>query len=335
MSQKTELILVTGITGFVAGHVADQLLEAGYLVRGTTRGGKAKILSETIKRPGLEFVRVDDIIDSDLTEALKGVSAIIHVASPIPGNASVQHTLDSAKEGTLHILREALKAGIEKVVVTSTFGNLMNPDLSLTFSDRTFTSKDWGHVTVEEALDPEKNDVFVYFASKLLAERALWQFVKEHPQLDVVAILPGMIFGPYPETYPRPITKDTLGTNKLMYATLKGHSYQFAPYIVDVRDVAKGHVLALNLPRNPGAIERRYIVNSGNATLREAVDHLRVSHPELKLPPTDQYTEAPGSGSILDTSNTITDLKFGKFREPTQVVDDTVDALLEVEKTWA
>lgn len=46
---------------------------------------------------------------------------------------------------------------------------------------------DWGHVTVEEALDPEKNDVFVYFASKLLAERALWQFVKEHPQLDVVA----------------------------------------------------------------------------------------------------------------------------------------------------
>lgn len=38
----------------------------------TTRGAKAKTLSETIERPGLEFVRVDDLIDGDLTEALKG-----------------------------------------------------------------------------------------------------------------------------------------------------------------------------------------------------------------------------------------------------------------------
>lgn len=78
----------------------------------TTRGSKVKTLTETIKRPGLEFVQVDDLIYGDLTEALKGkkaflarvdvitehvalgVSAIIHVASPLPGRTTVQHTLD-------------------------------------------------------------------------------------------------------------------------------------------------------------------------------------------------------------------------------------------------
>lgn len=45
---------------------------------------------------------------------------------------------------------------------------------------------DWGHVTPDEAKDPSRSPVYVYFASKLLAEKALWGFVKEHPQLDVV-----------------------------------------------------------------------------------------------------------------------------------------------------
>ena len=85
------VLQVTGVTGFVAGHVADQFLAAGYRVRGsvvlmftgnsfvnpspcsTTRGVKVKALADKVKRPGLEFVRVDDLIDSDLTEALKGM----------------------------------------------------------------------------------------------------------------------------------------------------------------------------------------------------------------------------------------------------------------------
>jgi nucleoside-diphosphate-sugar epimerase len=206
---------------------------------------------------------------------------------------------------------------------------------------------------VEEALDPEKSDGYVYFASKLLAERALWEFVKEHPQLDVVTskscctsaslrnseiyivVLPSFVFGPYAETYPRPFVRDSLGINRMLHSIMKGPgSYQIPPFIVDVRDVAKSHVLAMDLPRNPGALERRYIVNGGKLTWREAVDHLRISHPELNLPPTEEYPEMPGPAAIIDTSNTIADLNFGKFREPTQVIDDAVVALQEVEKTW-
>jgi nucleoside-diphosphate-sugar epimerase len=127
-----------------------------------------------------------------------------------------------------------------------------------------------------------------------------------------------------------------LGTNKYIYGIMKGPIPQIPPHIVDVRDVAKAHVLAMDLPRNPGVLERRYLVNGGILPWREAVEHLRVSHPELKMPPADQYPEMPGPASILDMSDTITDLKFyDKFREPKQVIDDTVVVLQQIEKTWA
>jgi nucleoside-diphosphate-sugar epimerase len=45
---------------------------------------------------------------------------------------------------------------------------------------------DWGYVTETEALEPGRSEMYVYLASKILAERAIWEFVKEHPQLDVV-----------------------------------------------------------------------------------------------------------------------------------------------------
>ena len=43
------------------------------LISRTARGTKARILTETVKRPGLEFVQVDDLINGDFTEALRGV----------------------------------------------------------------------------------------------------------------------------------------------------------------------------------------------------------------------------------------------------------------------
>jgi nucleoside-diphosphate-sugar epimerase len=121
----------------------------------------------------------------------------------------------------------------------------------------------------------------------------------------------------------------------MIYGIMNGPIPQPPPFVVDVRDVAKGHVLALNLPRNPGTLERRYIVNGGNLTWREAIDHLKITHPELKTPPSSEYLDMPGPATILDTSNTITDLKFGKFIDPRQTIDDTVVALQALEKTWA
>ncbi|EAU87173.2 hypothetical protein CC1G_05862 [Coprinopsis cinerea okayama7 len=133
------LVLVTGVTGFIAGQVVESLLKAGYRVRGTARGSKADVLINTVHVPGLEFVRVDDIATSDLDAVLEDVHAAIHVASPLPGHASMEETLSTAIDGTLNVLRKGSHRGIKKFVITSTFGTLVDPLLVDGFSDRTLS----------------------------------------------------------------------------------------------------------------------------------------------------------------------------------------------------
>ena len=143
---------------------------------------------------------------------------------------------------------------------------------------------------------------------------------------------PSFIFGPWADTYPRPITKETLGVNGLLYSIITGSVLPIFPCFVDVRDVAKAHLLAMDLPPSPGVLNRRYITNCREISWKEAVEHMQKTHSELKMPPPSQYSD---SLLRVDTSDTIRDLKFGKFREPEQVLDDAVVALQEVEKTWA
>ena len=148
---------------------------------------------------------------------------------------------------------------------------------------------------------------------------------EERHKLIHERVLPGCTFGPYAQIYPRPITKENLGTNVLNYRIMKGPTSPAAPFVVDVRDVAKSRVLrvALDRPRNLGALEKCYLVNGGNLTWREAIGHLKITHPELNTPPLSGYPDLPGPASILDTSDTITDLKFGtgNFIDVKQTID--------------
>ncbi|KAF8898048.1 hypothetical protein CPB84DRAFT_1709933, partial [Gymnopilus junonius] len=121
-----ELVLVTGVSGFIAGHTTEELLKRGFRVRGTARGAKYEQLVKTVNVPDLEFVKVDDIATGDFTEALKGVDAVVHIACPLPGRKDLEETFRSAIEGTLNVVRQAQKAGIKKFVVTSSFGTLLS-----------------------------------------------------------------------------------------------------------------------------------------------------------------------------------------------------------------
>ncbi|KAF8650714.1 hypothetical protein AX16_005087 [Volvariella volvacea WC 439] len=97
---QRKLVLVTGISGYLGFNVAYQLLKAGYAVRG--------------HYPLLELVNVDDIFKDDLTEALKGVYALIHVATALPGVDDATEMIRGGTEGTRHILNQAYKAGVRK-----------------------------------------------------------------------------------------------------------------------------------------------------------------------------------------------------------------------------
>ncbi|KAF8992659.1 hypothetical protein BDQ17DRAFT_1546355 [Cyathus striatus] len=333
-----KLVLVTGVTGFIAGHVADQLLQKGYRVRGTVRDNKVESLRKTVNIPGIEFTRVDDIAKDDLSGALEGVDIIIHVASPLANKASPDDILSTAIEGTLHVVGQAEKAGIEKIVVTSSYVTLLHPSGEAAFSGITLTESNWGEVTIDETRSQAENPIFVYCGAKILAEKALWDFARHHPKLDIATILPGFVFGPYVPYFPYPSTAGVgLGTNSLPHAVINGvypFPKVFPPYFVDVRDVAKAHVLAIDLPRAEPE-EKRFIVNWGNYTWKQAAEYLRKAHPSLtNVVDPAAYVEHPGTLSTLDTSRSQKVLGL-EYISPEKTLNDFVENIKEVEKGWA
>ncbi|TFK26957.1 NAD(P)-binding protein [Coprinopsis marcescibilis] len=335
-----QLVLVTGVTGFIAGQVAQSFVDAGYRVRGTVRSGKRDQVTPT---EDIEFVQIDDISTADFTEALKGVYAVIHVASPLAGRASAEETLNAAVDGTLNVLTQAEKLGITKFVVTASSADCIDYTKSATpgFANLNFTEKDWGVTSREVAIANAANAFFVYSASKTLAEKAVWEFAKHHPHVDVATVLPGFVFGPYAKGYPYPSDPKVLGTMAWPFALINGGTLPVVPpWITDVRDVAKAHVLALSLPPvAPGTNleDKRFLINGGNYTWKEAAIHLKkVLSVELAERLTDpaSIADLPGIPSTLDTTRAKAVLGL-EFISPEKTLEDAVVAVAQVQKTWA
>lgn len=144
-------------------------------------------------------------------------------------------------------------------------------------------------------------------------------------------VLPGFVFGPYGESCPKPSSAAGLGTNGMILGLISGAKVpQPPPFIVDVRDVAKAHVLALKVLPNPKVEAKRYIVNGGNLTWRDAVEHLNEVHPKIK---TAEFEEN-GEAATLDTKNTVEELNFGPFIDPKDTIVAAAEALIALQKTW-
>ncbi|KAF8642472.1 hypothetical protein AX16_009473 [Volvariella volvacea WC 439] len=328
---------VTGVTGFIAGHIALQLLEQGYRVRGTIRGAKVNKLKETIKLPGLEFVQINDVATGDFTEALKDVEAIVHVASPLPGKASADDTLNSAIDGTLNIVKQAEALGIYKVVVTSSYVSVLEPSFQPAFQGIELSDSDWGEVTRSQVLERADDAYYVYFASKLLAERALWDYLKDHPKFDVATILPVYVFGPFAEPFPFPTPAAlALGTNGYIWNIINSRvPHQGPPFFVDVRDVAKAHVRALSVPPSPTPEAKRFMVNAGKYTWKQATQYINRTRPEIKTPTLEAFGEFPGPLSTLVTTRAKEVLGLDKYVEFEKTIDDAIESLYAASKTWA
>lgn len=205
-----ELVLVTGVTGFLAQHVLHALLAAPeqYRVRGTVRSlaaARERVYaalppsSSADNSQRVELVEVADTASSDLAAALDGVAFVLHVASPyiINNVTDVEaQLLRPAQEGTLNLLRYAAKSpSVRRVVVTSSFAAVT--DFTKGGPNRpgvTYTPHDWQPFGREEAL--AQGGAVAYSASKKLAEKAAWDFVaQEKPQFDLATINPPMIYG--------------------------------------------------------------------------------------------------------------------------------------------
>ncbi|KAF9527196.1 hypothetical protein CPB83DRAFT_856531 [Crepidotus variabilis] len=334
------LFLITGINGFIAAHTAEQLLAKGHKVRGTIRSNKIDTLSQPAPT-ALEVVTIDDIASGDFTEALKGVDGVIHIAAPLPGAASREVTFKSAIDGTLNVVRQAQKAGVKKVVVTSTFGTLLHPNHYAAFAGLNFTEENWGGISDEE-FDQHKDDpLFIYMTAKTRAEQALWEFAKVNPEMDISTIIPGYVLGPYSRLFVLPKSASAMGTNSWVYEMMNKGRVPNAPnWIVDVRDIARAHAAAAltPFPSQPGSAinpaERRFIINAQSYTWKEAVEHLLKTRPVLngRFIPLDQIENLPGPVTSLDTTRAKNVLGIDGYIHPETTFEQAVDDLLLVEK---
>lgn len=260
-------VLVTGGSGFVGSRVILQLLGAGYRVRTTVRtserqAGVRELLSEGGHEPGeaLSFAVADLTSDEGWLEAADGTDFVLHVASPFPGGAPQDENelIAPAREGTLRVLRASRDAGVERVVMTSSFA-------TIGYSPKTdgtpYSEEDW--------TDPNGN-VGAYVKSKTLAERAAWDFVAEEGgKLELSVVNPVGIFGPV-------LGSDYSSSIQIVRRMLDGEvrgTPRLSFGVVDVRDVAELHLRAMT---NPSAVGQRFLAAAGDTlTMHEMALMLR------------------------------------------------------------
>jgi len=275
-AQQTDRVLLTGISGFLGGHVALGLLNAGYIVRGSVRNlGKAEAVRATLKRAGadvsrLEFVALDLLSDKGWDEAMEGVRYLQHTASPfvIDLPEDKMDLIRPAVEGTERALNAALRANVERIVLTSSMAAIAyGHDKTRT---KPFTDKDWTNLN--------GRDVNAYIESKTLAEQRAWDIMRAAGRdVDLTTINPSAILGPLLDEDP--------GTSALIVKRLLDGSVPALPrlpfIIVDVRDIAKAHVAAMT---SDSARGRRFPMGERPILMGDVADIVRKAAPDRKVP---------------------------------------------------
>lgn len=259
-------ILITGISGFIAKHCALELLKHGYAVRGTVRrmarADEARAtLAKYCDTSKLTFVEADLLADTGWATAMEGIGGVLHVASPFPSGEpkDEDELLRPAVDGTLRVLRAAVAAGVPRVVQTSSMAAVHGGHPHT--RTKLFDEDDW--------TETDNPAVSTYCRSKTLAEKAARDFVSSDGKtLHFSTINPGFVLGP--------VLDRDIGTSAGIIQMFLRGKYPGTPRlffsVVDVRDVAKMHRLALESAEPSGG---RYLGVSETLRLVDIARRIR------------------------------------------------------------
>ena len=303
----TDLVLVTGISGFIASHVTSKLLEQGYSVRGTVRNKKkGQRIVEALASNGsdtskLELVETDLSQDTGWKSAVKDCRYVQHIASPFPLDAPVNREalVPAARAGAMRVIEQALGAGAERIVMTSSLVSMMGqPGRS---NHMLIKEEDWS--------DPDWKPLTAYPVSKTRAERAAWDYVNsQNLKTRLTTVCPGLVFGP-----------DTYANGGASLEIIKGlFSGKFpmmpriAYPIVDVRDCASLHVKAMSAPNAGG---RRLMSASDTYWISGIAEVLRNAYPNANLPKREMPNTLVKLAGLFDSSIRSIVPDVGTFHE--------------------
>ncbi|MEX1190948.1 MAG: aldehyde reductase [Brumimicrobium sp.] len=241
----TSPVVLTGGTGYLGSHILEQLLDKGYIVHLTTRNPEKTKNNEWIKSLFEKHTDRLKIFPGDLMDegsfdvAMKDAKGLIHAASPFKIEKikdAKKELVDPAVKGTSNVLKAAERAGtIDKVVLTSSLASIYGDAADIHEHDESvFSEKHWN---TSSSISHQP-----YSFSKVSAEREAWA-INEGKSWKLVTINPGFIVGPA-------VVKRSDSTSiQMIMGMLNGRFKSGVPNlyfsVVDVRDVANAHILAL------------------------------------------------------------------------------------------
>lgn len=251
------LVVVTGANGFIASHVVDQFLEAGYRVRGTVRSiHRAAWVQEFFNKkygPGLfELAEVPKMeAPGAFDDAVKGASGIAHIATPVMQSFDPNEAVPMIVSGSLNALTAAAKEpSVKRVVLTSSSTAAASPQ-----PNKVFRIDDhlWNEDAVKAAWAPPPYEgvqrrLDVYSASKTRAEQEAWKWMKANkPGFVLNTVLPNCNLGTVLSVENQG-TPSTVGWIKALWNSFEGAEDLKAnppQYYINVQDNARVHVAAL------------------------------------------------------------------------------------------
>ncbi|THU94190.1 NAD(P)-binding protein [Dendrothele bispora CBS 962.96] len=327
-------VLITGASGFVGSHVVKATLDKGYNAVAIARGFKAAYIKKSCASYGdrLRVIEVDDIFNGQIDkEIFKGVDALIHVATPMPGKTPVPDVIPNSIKGTMNIIEQAGDAGVKSIVVTGTMASVRNPA-------GTFKNDDWNPLTTEQAV-ASKDLMAIYAASKKYAELAVWLWAEKHPEVEVTVLLPPFITGPYAREFFDVRIDNQSISNKFFYGIIfPDGKFPLHSLYIDVRDLAKAHVNAIDAPPSSTIGRKRVLFSSPHELdYKDVVKMLAEKRPQLKdrlnkgEPPSSPMKKLPCDFKRIEE---VTGFRPEDFHTLEQTILDLLDDYLVSEEKW-
>jgi len=258
-------VLITGATGFLGSWVTHKCLEAGYSVVGTVRdpdGKKASFLKEAMAgnsakmspkaAKNLKLVKIDLLSGDAAWEKVfmenPTIDYVIHVASPNGDFKFFQAPPESeivppAVQGTTSVMKAAKKHGVKRVVMTSSFVTMTQPQKWPKNGSATFKDTDWSSPKFQNP----------HGKAKTQSEKAAWEIFKDDKSKLCVLLLGDFMIGPhlYPDLKNDDYWVTSFQSGAIISDWMRLRNTKMAKVRVgplDVRDAAETHLRALTKP---------------------------------------------------------------------------------------
>lgn len=268
MSTKVDTqspVLVTGATGYVAGHIVQKLLDDGATVHAAVRdpenqqkvGHLSKLADQSAG--SIQFFKTDLLDEGSYTDAMQNCEVVFHTASPFTVNVNdpQKELVDPAKLGTRNVLESANQCEtVRRVVLTSSVAAI--------YSDCSDCKKASGGVLTEEIWNTTSSlNHQPYSYSKTEAEKVAWEIAGQQSRWKLVVINPSLVIGP--ALNPNATSESFAIVKQMGDGTMRTGAPRFGMGVVDVRDVADAHMAAAFKPDAEG----RHIVSGYDTDLFE------------------------------------------------------------------